>query len=346
MKSNLNKWVTLSLFLGIFLVQTRWISAEKIADLPDILKPESFILKGDKGYIAERKRIFIISLDTGKVIKSFGKQGEGPGEFKGRPQLTVYPDYLVVNSWGKIMYFSHTGEYLRQQSHQLGHHPGALPIKDGFAGQKSGYSEKDRGVTQSFGIYDKDFKLVKQIFEAPNLSEYEIRPGQAKQPYYVIKDYIGFQVYNDKVFVADSRKGLFFKVFDHRGQWLYDIRVPTTPVTISRQVKERELANLERQAWWAHLKDRFTPQMPESYPEIRHFLIIDKKIYILTYQEKGGECLMKILDLQGKTLGTIFVPAAMEETRALYGIDNNRYYYLKDNEESETWELHAARLEY
>jgi len=317
---------------------------EKIGELPDILKPASIVVYQGKGYIIEANRIHIVSLKNGKLIKSFGNQGEGPGEFKGRPKIKVYPDFLVLNSWGKIMFFSHDGKFLREQKNQLGHHPGALPIKNFYVGQKSTFSQKDGSANQTFGIYDKNFKLLKTLHQGPNPGQIMITSGQGKRPFAMVSEYIAFDVAGDMIFVSDSRKGLFFKVFDSSGSLLRTILVPTSPQKVTAAYKKKALAEMAAKSWWNQLKTRLKPVFPENFPEIRHVTIVKQKLYVLTYHEKGADCLLKIFDLKGKPLGQKYVPLAMNSRTPMYDIDNDSYYYLKENEESETWELFVEKL--
>jgi len=60
-----------------------------------------------------------------------------------------------------------------------------------------------------------------------------------------------------------------------------------------------------------------------------------------------------IMDLKGNILKTLYLPQTanpqhfvkmMGMTPRFYSIANNRFYYLVENEEEETWELHVKDI--
>ena len=105
--------------------------AGKVVPLPDITKPKTITVIDNQVFITENIRVTIYSAKDFKKITAFGKRGEGPREFKIMDnaeigigvQVSVQPDYILVNSIGKISYFSRTGEYLREVNTHLARGP-------------------------------------------------------------------------------------------------------------------------------------------------------------------------------------------------------------------------------
>ena len=103
----------------VFLFLIFSIHGKKIAKLEELIKPDIMFMGNGRMYITEGASIFIYSLKDYKLIKKFGKEGEGPKEFKispfGAPML-VYPfeDKIFINSNAKISYFTQDGEFIKE----------------------------------------------------------------------------------------------------------------------------------------------------------------------------------------------------------------------------------------
>ncbi|MCK4890773.1 MAG: hypothetical protein KAS97_12640, partial [Candidatus Aminicenantes bacterium] len=72
----------------------------------------------------------------------------------------------------------------------------------------------------------------------------------------------------------------------------------------------------------------------------------DDKIYIQTYKIKEEKFEWIITDLTGKILKKVFLPQNIESAIAYspITISEGKYYYLKEDIEEETWELHRVDL--
>ena len=76
MKSRL--LILLMLITSIFSLN---LKGEKVCNLNEVMKLEQLIIDNDYAYLAEEFKIHIYSMKNKKLITSFGKKGEGPGEF-------------------------------------------------------------------------------------------------------------------------------------------------------------------------------------------------------------------------------------------------------------------------
>ena len=61
-----------------------------MAELPEVMRAGWIGIHKDKIFITDLNTIHIYSLNTYRHIKKFGKEGEGPGEFKFGLYLMVY----------------------------------------------------------------------------------------------------------------------------------------------------------------------------------------------------------------------------------------------------------------
>ena len=109
----------LLVFQMLFL--SSFIFGAKVAVLPGINHPYGFRVDGDRFYVTEGVTIFIYSTKDYQLKKKFGKEGEGPGEIlldrrRGNDEIgiSIRPDYLIVNSIFKVLYFTKQGEYVKE----------------------------------------------------------------------------------------------------------------------------------------------------------------------------------------------------------------------------------------
>jgi len=60
-----------------------------------------------------------------------------------------------------------------------------------------------------------------------------------------------------------------------------------------------------------------------------------------------------IKELKGNIIGTSYLPvtgqssftaSSMGKDNRFYGISGNKFYFLKENEDEEVWELHASEI--
>ena len=70
----------------------------------------------------ERITISIFSLDDFNLINRIGKEGEGPGEFKEKVFNLYFKDgQVLVNSAGRVTYFSEDGKYIKEEKIGIWH---------------------------------------------------------------------------------------------------------------------------------------------------------------------------------------------------------------------------------
>ena len=81
----------MNFILEIILSRQSWTfsndqSPQKIIPLPDLIQPHTMVVDKDQLFIRDSgSSIFIYSLSNFSLIKKFGKQGQGPGEFHDSP---------------------------------------------------------------------------------------------------------------------------------------------------------------------------------------------------------------------------------------------------------------------
>jgi hypothetical protein len=67
----------------------------------------------------------------------------------------------------------------------------------------------------------------------------------------------------------------------------------------------------------------------------------EKKLFIKTWGIKNGREEYVVFDLDGNEIAAVYLPTAV---MYYYSINKNTFYYVKENEEKEEWELHWEKI--
>ena len=151
-----------------------------------------------------------------------------------------------------------------------------------------------------------------------------------------------------RIFVSDSEKGFFIKVFDEKGNELYTIDKDKDieKTKISDEFKNREIEEFKQSGFWKHeLKQHNTKlTFPEYFPAYGWVTVNNGKIYAQTYKRKNNKTRFIVLDLKGKILKEVYLPVQNEQGHRRQAIHNNTLYKLIENLEKESWELHIYEI--
>lgn len=321
-----------SLILLCVLCVSGMVFSKKLADLPEVMQPRDIHVYGDRLFIGDNYTIHVYSLKDFKQLKQFGKEGEGPGEFKQETILDVFPEKLVVNTLGKLIFFSHEGILIKEYklAPEL---PKLSPVGSNFTG-----SVYEGPKTQKINIYDKGLKFMTTIYQG-SLGQVSYWQSDAKKMDMVmVKDYLDKQVYKNRIYIGDSGKGFYFAVFDSAGKKLYEVKKEYKPLKISPEYKDEKIRLLRESPGWDNIKNKCNLRFPEYFPAYRAIRISDDKMYFVTYHSIDKKDETIVTDLNGNVLATTDVPSNIW----LFSISRDKVYYLVENEEEEMWELHVV----
>lgn len=148
--------------------------------LGDGSKEDVFFSEG-VSVVASKERIFvldpsnfrIVTFDRkGTMLKEFGKQGEGPGEFQGITALALdrKGNLAVFDSLQKRMtIFSPDGEYLRDVKMEVGiqHVDSPHFLENGHVIFMAVKTDAQFQMTYDFSIYDEEMAVVKKLQSRP-----------------------------------------------------------------------------------------------------------------------------------------------------------------------------------
>jgi hypothetical protein len=319
--------------------------AEKPVTLPDLTRPQSLVIDNEQFYVTEGAAAYIYSLKDYSLKTKFGQAGEGPQEFKlaGNMGIMVFPyeNHLLVNSIGKISYFSKDGKYIKEIKTKSNLQSSGFfqPTGSGFVGMGSARSSEDQSASITISLFDEKMIKIKEIYRQ-NI----FQRGRLQFPFAIPV----FIVQGDRVFMAGENE-FVLNVFDIEGNKLPAIKRDYKRLKVTDKYKEKVhhffKTNPSTKAAYEVLKKMIN--FTDYFPAIQFFYVDEGKIYILTYLEEKEKYETFIYNIDGKFLKKVFLPF-----RYMNGIQanpntiyKNKFYQLIENEETEAWELHAVKIE-
>lgn len=346
------KKLIISCLIGLLL--SLGLSAKKLGTLSNILKPELLKVSGEKLCVLEGASISIFSTKDLKRITTFGKQGEGPGEMLTTPlasnNIAVYPDYLFTDGINKVIYYTYDGKMIREKRKN----PQIIrlyPVGKNLVGARIITEENQRLFTAVI-LFDENMNEKKELHrEQIFISQKELYP---------VEDSVHFAVYDDKIFIEESRKGFVIEIFDANGNKISTIeKKDIKPVKFTEARKKAIIEDVKSDPMiklsggWEEAKKRMNINYPDTFPLIKDIIAANNKIYIQTFKEKDNKVEYIVLDFKGKILKSRFLPKVIESTffsrilgrvTQFFDIENDKFYYLYESEDEEEWEVHVEEI--
>jgi hypothetical protein len=313
----------------------------KVVPLPGIINPESIAIDGEKAFITEKASVYIFSLKDFKLLNTFGRKGEGPSEFKVAPgiplKLYIQPDYLLIDSMGKISIFSKEGKFIKEKRT-------SFPLSDYQPSGKlfvgTSIEFKDRVKYVVFYFYNENLEKKKEFFrlEAP----YQNPPAKFNP----LTQDLDYYTRYDRIFIHEANEVIH--VFDSEGKEIFVLRFDFDKVHVSDELKQEIYDYYKNHPSTKASFENFKKFMkfPEVLPPLRQFRVADNRIYVLPYwKEKGKNCFY-IFDMSGKFIKK--VPVLLQERNILelfpYTIEKGKIYQPVENDDEEV-ELHIQPIE-
>src|SRR4030042_1424219 len=176
-------------------------SAELVAKLPQVMNPFFLTIADGRMYIVENSvavHIYTLGPRGAAFVKTFGREGQGPGEFDFIYTIRPFKDHLDIRGSHKLARFTLDGDYLSEVTATVGVFKGAVyRLGEEYVVRDLHFDE--RGSTTTTRLYDKDFKLVQEI-GARSAPE-----GLAKIN--VVADYFAPRVVGDPLYAIEAGRG-------------------------------------------------------------------------------------------------------------------------------------------
>ena len=346
MEENMKKVIILIMVLSIF----GTVFAKKIGSFKEVLRPEMIAISSDHIYVVEGSTIFVYSLKGLKFITKFGRKGEGPGELKSVSKFSntvlIYPDFIFAESIDKIVYFSKEGKLINEKR-KFPESFRFMPLGENFAGKKVVADDQGR-LYSTVNLFNSKMEKVKEL--------YRQKFFQQGTNIELIPESLNFWVCENKIFIEESTKGFLIEVFDSNGVKLYQIEKKYERLKVSAENKEEIIEELKqdprtKEQGWENIKQIINFTFADSFPPIQDIIVLDKKIYVKTFKKQGNKEEFLVMNLKGELQKSLYLPTVksryLKQLAGLgpkfYSIENDKFYYLFENEEGE-WELHSVDI--
>lgn len=332
-------------FFVLVLLVFNFVFAEKVADLPEVMEPPLIHIQKNRAYIKEGKTIHIYSFGDFKHIKQFGREGEGPGEFKHKAELSVYPDKLIVNTYGKLIYFSPDGTFMKELKIPGRDFMNLFQVGEHFV-CSAGVIKKDKPQPlKAINVYDKQFDVIKNIHTGSLGQTMFFESGVSKkQDLLMVRDMVEHHVYKDNIYFFNTTKGFYFAVYDSAGKLLYEADRKYRKIKVSEAYKKGRMRLRQAEPRWDRYKRMFNFVFPDYFPAFHKVKFSDDKIYFVTYDHVEKKDAVILTDLKGKFLRKSAIPVDPYKRIYAFTIHKDKVYSLIENEDKEMWEVHTHEL--
>jgi hypothetical protein len=338
--------IILCFLLFLFLID---LSAEtRVIPLPQIINPDAFQLDSDIMVVAQKASISVYSLRDFKIIRTFGKEGEGPGEFQLLPvgsglEIDIFPEAIVVNSIGKTSFYSRKGEFIKEKKIQsLGH---LLPLGEKFVGSAMKTDPTGKGFIREFILYDEDGETIRKIC-SHNLPLLQ-GAGSVTLLDLISRINPEYQVSGDLIYISGKQE-FEIGIYDQQGRSLKAIQRDEPGVKLSEDGKEKLMQAYRHhplyKLFWDRIKNAIA--IPDRLPPFKTFIVSDHRVYVQTFTRQNGNTRFLVFNRRGNFVKTLYLPLAYQDmvTPHLYSISGSRLYQLVEDETSEEWTLRISPL--
>lgn len=328
--------------------------------LAELKNPYMLAVEGDRCYVIEGATVFVYSLKDFRLLRKFGKAGDGKGEIRvpmeGANTIRLASRGVLVESHRKLLLFSREGKLLKE-NYKSPYRTQYTPVGKNFAAKKYIFDRENNIQYMAVTLFDAQFKEIKELHREKWFQQYT-RTGFQIQ---LFSDYLNFEVYKDRIYIERSPRGFRIDVYDADGNKLYHIKRSHARLIVTDADKEEALKALRKDrkaelmikmlGSWEKVKEKMAVVFPVYKPPIRNFQLNNGKIYVRTFKEQNNSDQYIIMDLKGKAPRTVFLPIPprpgveekMYDARFHY-ISDNTYYYLKENKELGVWQLRIVEI--
>lgn len=283
-------------------------------------KDEIFILRTIKG-----KGDFIFKFDrSGKFVKSFGPQGEGPGEFQNPHDIALdSEDNIMIIDFGRpiLHQYSPDGVFINDYEMLRATRISSAPRGNLLVLETSMGSEKGKTIySSSLKLLNPDLEVLKVIEKF----SFEMRPGKFR----AIEPLFCWSSSGDNIFVANEERGYEIWVYDFRGKLIRKIKKEYRQIPVSENYKNKILKQFPENM-------RNMIYFPKFHPPFQSIAAGDDgKLLVSTFEEgkKPGEFMYDIFNKDGVFIGRKSLNIFVWEGHLWARIKANKFYCLKEKD--------------
>ena len=301
----------------------------------EIFKPlhSGKVVLSDSGQvlILDRDEYRILIYDEqGKFVKSFGKKGEGPGEFGRVYAITKLKDRVYIHDMKGLSVFNFDGDYIESVgSGEIG--ASFTPVQDGWFLMKTGFDEKARSTSQKFSILNKDQKELLFLGEYSHEMNFDFNSKKPVIKFNPVEGYPGGHVDQTGTFLAFKGKDDFpitvYQVFPSLKK-VFELKLTDrNPIPFDKTWADGVLAkNQDRQKRFS-----LEPDYPDFFPIVQDIRVSpDNHLMVSLWSKNPDVPEILLFDWSGAPLVS---PYSMKfYARVLYVREEMAYVACYDEE--------------
>lgn len=316
--------------------------AEKVAVLPELMKPSIMAVDDTQLYVTEEASVFIYSLKDFELVKKFGRAGQGPQEFFIVPALPlvidVQTDQIIAVSIRKVSYFTKQGEFIKEiRMKSMAFY--LQPMGDRFLGIAE--IPEDGVVYNTINIYDLEVNKLKEIYRVKKNFQ---KPGSGLR---VLEKTLKYQAYKGKILLP-GKDDATIDVFDREMKKLFSIHLDQGKRKVDQDFKDTVIKRLKTDPITKNYFNMLKPiKFPDYFPTIADFFVDDGTVYVMTWKIENSTNEFFTYDMSGRFKKRLLIPIQYESELKPYPITFNKgkLYQIVENEEEEVWEFHMSKIE-
>lgn len=287
--------------------------------------------------VAENGRIYALDMeiahvkifdDSGQLIQTFGKKGQGPGEFSMPAGIQITPEgnLMIEDSLNRrLAFYSLKGEHIKDISTatKLAMARILLDKQGNMLGMEMS-GPMDNKLFMEYKKYDKDlnplFSLTKVEFPIPI-------PGSGSKMN-LMDMLVGYQFDNDGNVFFGRNQEYAIQVFAPDGKHIRTIKKDFKAVKVTQEDIDEMLERVPNNTSGVNVKEMF--EFPKLFPPFQSFVLDEEgRLFVRTYI-KGkvkNEYVIDIFDKEGVFISQLTTKVDFRKWK------NNKVYSVEENED-------------
>lgn len=281
----------------------------------------------------------IFKLTDGTPLKTFGRVGQGPGEYGGYFAFPLFsPENVVVNNQGQCIVFSPDGTYLRSIRPD-GFSIKTLPLDSGYISQIQNVDPKTMERTWVVSIIDEALKPVREIYRLKDESQPSAYKGIIRTTY--PSPLIDFAYDRGIIYVGDPAEAISFSLYDKQGRSIRTIHRESPKIPVSEKDRKEYLQSAFAITLAPGKTVKSEVKVEAYYPAFRFFKVDQGLIYVFTYRIEGGKREVIVLDGKGNDVAAVWLPVVPAVESCIL---DKKFYYVVYDESLDELVLHTEDI--
>ncbi len=329
------------------------MAPREIGSLEGVQAPWTMAVEGNDLFVAgEDCSIRVYSLDPFSYRYAIGGKGDGPGDLQRPPTLWVTEDSVVASDFLKTLRYARDGRLLEAIPYSgfpdfdLGQLTLAFLVGDRFVRTVSNHPDRKRTVA----LFDRELRPIATLY----VGLFDWNQTGGPNGFNPLTHRIEVAVGDGEIYVSDTDRGFFIRVFDLEGKALatIDLSAKEADIVVSETDRERLLEDIRRtRSENVHAFAKANARFPGTFPRIHEMRYSEGRLYVTTHREKRGLHELLVLDTRGKVLDRLFLPfQSFHHFRGavrsdLFDVTGGALYELVQDPETRAWDILRTDLQ-